>query len=112
MSELDNVGNEWAGVISFIVNKPASNTIWSVIQRLVLSATMYEIWHERNNRRVNQMNRDEDCVFNSIVNIVRMKLMGLKLKYTPNVHKVALMWNIPLGRNEFYKKLVDDLIRG
>ncbi|PWA89152.1 CASP-like protein 5A2 [Artemisia annua] len=80
------------------VNKPAVNNIWSVIQRLVLSAAVYSIWHERNNRRANQTSRDVEVVFNSIVNTVRMKLLGLKLKYTANVHKASIIWNIPLGR--------------
>lgn len=35
MAMLDNVSNEWACVISGIANKPARNTIWSVIQRIV-----------------------------------------------------------------------------
>ncbi|PWA72042.1 Phytosulfokine [Artemisia annua] len=98
MSELENVGNKWARVISSIVNKPAANNIWSVIQRFVLSAAVYSIWLKRNNRRANQTIRDEEVVFNSIVNTVRMKLLGLKLKYTANVHKASIIWNIPLGR--------------
>ncbi|PWA42018.1 Phytosulfokine [Artemisia annua] len=107
MAELDNIGNEWAGVISFIVNKPTTNNIWSVIQRLVLGSAVYRIWQERNNRRAGQVIRSEDCVFNHIVGIIRMKLLGLKLKLSPNVYKAAYIWNIPLGRNEQNRRMVE-----
>ena len=110
MAEMDNVGNERARVISVIVNKPATNTIWSVIQRLVLSVDVYSIWHERNNRRVNQLSRDDVSVSNEIVNTVIMKLMGLKFKYTSNVYRAALIWNIPLVRSDYYRRMVNDLV--
>ncbi|GJT61003.1 hypothetical protein Tco_1004536 [Tanacetum coccineum] len=52
MALLEDLGNEWAMVISGVTNKPAKNIIWSVIQRLTFGAAIYFLWQERNNRRV------------------------------------------------------------
>ncbi|PWA77361.1 RNA-directed DNA polymerase, eukaryota, Reverse transcriptase zinc-binding domain protein [Artemisia annua] len=101
IARLDNVGNDWANVISVIVNKPATNTIWSVIQRLILGASVYYIWNERNIRKVEQVYRSEDGVFKCITDCVRLKLMGLNLKHTSEVLKAAEIWNIPIRKNEF-----------
>ncbi|GJR05296.1 hypothetical protein Tco_0528280 [Tanacetum coccineum] len=42
-------------VVSGIVNKAASNGIWSIIQRLVFGATVYFIWQKRNFRLFNNL---------------------------------------------------------
>ncbi|PWA41648.1 RNA-directed DNA polymerase, eukaryota, Reverse transcriptase zinc-binding domain protein [Artemisia annua] len=96
MARLENVGNDWASVISAIVNKTANNTIWSVIQRMVFGASVYYIWYERNSRRVNHVCRSEEGVFKSIVDTVRLRLLGLNLKYTPQVCKASEIWNNPV----------------
>ncbi|GKD77238.1 RNA-directed DNA polymerase, eukaryota, reverse transcriptase zinc-binding domain protein [Tanacetum coccineum] len=89
MAKLEMVRNEWASVISNIVNRPANNTIWSVIQRIMFGAVVYFIWQERNIRRVDQVCRSDKGVFKCIVNAVRFKLMGLKLKVNSDVLKAA-----------------------
>ncbi|PWA41401.1 hypothetical protein CTI12_AA548670 [Artemisia annua] len=111
MARLENVVNELANVISNIVNKPATNTIWSVIQRLILGASVYYIWNERNIKRVEQVYRSEDGVFKCIVDSVRFKLMGLNLKHTAEVFKAADIWNIPIRKNEYYRSMVEELTR-
>ncbi|PWA70379.1 RNA-directed DNA polymerase, eukaryota, Reverse transcriptase zinc-binding domain protein [Artemisia annua] len=111
LAKLEMVGYEWASVISSIVNKSANNTIWSVIQRLSFGAIVYFIWQERNIRRMQQISRSEEVVFNCIVNTIRFKLLGLTLKYSKDVIKAAEILNIPLGRKEYYRRMVDELSR-
>ncbi|PWA76577.1 hypothetical protein CTI12_AA232490 [Artemisia annua] len=96
MANMVDVGNDWANVISYIVNRPANNTIWSVIQRLVLGACVYFIWNERNIGRVNQVYRTKDGVFKCIVESMRLKLLGFNLKFTADVCKASELWNIPI----------------
>ncbi|PWA44849.1 RNA-directed DNA polymerase, eukaryota, Reverse transcriptase zinc-binding domain protein [Artemisia annua] len=109
MAKLDRVGNEWANVISRIVNKPATNTICSVIQRILFGAAMYFIWQERNVRRVQQSSRSEEVVLNCIISNVRLKLLGLDLKYTKDVVKAAKIWNLPIRSNQYYRDMVENL---
>ncbi|PWA54068.1 RNA-directed DNA polymerase, eukaryota, Reverse transcriptase zinc-binding domain protein [Artemisia annua] len=96
LSCLDDIGNDWPYVISGIVNKPASNKIWSIIQRLVFGAAVYFIWQERNVRRAQFVETIEDCLFKIVVDTVRLKLMSLSMKYTTDVAKAAGMWKFKL----------------
>ncbi|GJX13339.1 probable L-cysteine desulfhydrase, chloroplastic [Tanacetum coccineum] len=98
MSNLGNVSNSWAQVISSIVIIPAKNTIWNVIQRLVLGASVYFIWQERNNRLFGGYSRIEDIVFKLIVDIVRYMIMRFKLKVTNDVINAADIWNFPIDK--------------
>ena len=100
-----HVSNECACVISGIVNKPARNTIRSVDQRIVFCDAIYFIWQERNSRRFAQIDRNLDGLFKVIVEIVRLKILGLSLECTPDVLKAAMVWNFTiskdrLGRNK------------
>ncbi|PWA37992.1 reverse transcriptase domain, Reverse transcriptase zinc-binding domain protein [Artemisia annua] len=80
LCKLDNVSCVWAEIVSGISIRVASNSIWSVIQRLVFGAAVYYIWQERNFRLFQKNYRSEETVFKVIVDIVRHKLLGLKIK--------------------------------
>ncbi|GJY09918.1 hypothetical protein Tco_0378103 [Tanacetum coccineum] len=110
MAKLGNVSNSWAQVISSIVNIPAKNTIWSIIQRLVLGASVYFIWQERNNRLFGGYSRTEDIVFKLIAETVRYRIMGFKLKCTNDVISAADIWNFPIDKMSRYKVMIDDLL--
>ncbi|PWA45904.1 reverse transcriptase domain, Reverse transcriptase zinc-binding domain protein [Artemisia annua] len=69
LCKLDNVSCVWAEIVSGISIRVASNSIWSVIQRLVFGAAVYYIWH---------------------------KLLGLKIKRSVDSVKAADIWKIPL----------------
>nr|GEV36329.1 reverse transcriptase zinc-binding domain-containing protein [Tanacetum cinerariifolium] len=110
MAKLGNVSNSWAQIISSMVNMPAKKTIWSVVQRLVLEASVYFIWQERNFRLFRNGERSEDVLFKFIFEFVGYRLMGLKLKTTPDVIKASEVWNIPIDRMHKYKNILDELM--
>ncbi|PWA56921.1 reverse transcriptase zinc-binding domain-containing protein [Artemisia annua] len=110
MANLGNISNLWAQVVSGIVNLPAKNTIWSVIQRLVLGASVYFIWQERNVRLFSNFGRSEDELLKIIVDSVRSRIMGLKLQVTSDVLKAAEVWSFPVDEKLKYKFLLDDLL--
>ncbi|GJQ97553.1 RNA-directed DNA polymerase, eukaryota, reverse transcriptase zinc-binding domain protein [Tanacetum coccineum] len=112
MAKLDDVSNIWAEVISGVCIKKPSNSIWSVIQRLVLGASVYFIWQERNVRLFDSKNRSVDVVLNIIVNTVRLKLLSLNLKWSRDVGTAAKVWHLPnlglKGNNLFVDNMVID----
>ena len=110
MAKLSNVSNTWAHVISSMVNIQAKNTIWSVIQRLVLGAAVYFIWQERNMRLFGSYGRTEDELFKIIVDSVRFRIMGLKVKVTSDVMNAAEIWSFPIDKNLKYRYLLDELM--
>ena len=64
----------------------------------MFSATVYFIWQERNLRQFAHNERIVEALYNVIVDNVRFKLLGLNLKCTPDVIKVAKVWNICLSK--------------
>ncbi|GJT07259.1 RNA-directed DNA polymerase, eukaryota, reverse transcriptase zinc-binding domain protein [Tanacetum coccineum] len=97
MARLEDLSNIWAKIIFGIINKPACNGIWSIIQRLVLGAMVYFVWQERNFRLFRKCERSDDKLFLIITKTVRLKLMGLALlKASPDVKKAVEVWNFPL----------------
>ncbi|GKD51587.1 hypothetical protein Tco_1280563 [Tanacetum coccineum] len=89
------------------IKKP-SNSIWSVIQRLMLGAFVNFICQERNVILFDSKNRSVDVVLNIIVNTVRLKLLSLNLKWSRDVGTAAKVWHLPnldlKGNNLFMDK--------
>ncbi|GJV95336.1 RNA-directed DNA polymerase, eukaryota, reverse transcriptase zinc-binding domain protein [Tanacetum coccineum] len=112
MAKLDDVSNIWAEVIFGVCIKKPSNSIWSVIQRLVLGAFVYFIWQERNVRLFDSKYISVDVVLNIIVNTVRLKLLSLNLKWSRDVGIASKVWHLPnlglQGNNLFVDNMVID----
>ncbi|GKD58279.1 reverse transcriptase domain, reverse transcriptase zinc-binding domain protein [Tanacetum coccineum] len=101
----------WKQLISFICmpNVPVSlsliadffnplankRTARSVIVKLVLAASCYFIWQERNNRLFSKQKRSKDQVIEAIKSIVRLKLLSCKFKKTKNVQMYLHLWKLP-----------------
>ncbi|GKB52548.1 hypothetical protein Tco_0903301, partial [Tanacetum coccineum] len=93
-------------IVSGISVRKANNTLWSIIQRLVFGAlvfgalvfgaAVYFIWQERNFRLFRSVERPADKVFDIIVDTVRLRLLGLKIKRSHEVEKAAAIWKIPI----------------
>ncbi|GKA46122.1 hypothetical protein Tco_0738918 [Tanacetum coccineum] len=87
LAKLEGISNDWACIISFISNKPSTNTIWSIIQR------------------------DVECLYKIIVDIIRMKLMGLTMKCSPDVLAAASIWNFKINKSDYYRRMVEELLK-
>lgn len=96
MCKLDDISYTWAEVVSGVSIRTANNSIWSVIQRLVFGAAVYYIWQERNFRLFQKNFRSEETIFKIIVDIIRHKLLSLKIKHSVESMKAAHIWKIPL----------------
>ncbi|GKC46889.1 hypothetical protein Tco_1064611 [Tanacetum coccineum] len=66
----------------------------SIIAKLVVAASSYFIWQERNNRMFKKSKRSQDQVVDCILNAVRLKLMSCKWKKSKAVLDVASLWNL------------------
>ena len=68
----------------------------SVIRRLVLGASVYFIWQERKKRLFGNEMRSWQELVNVIINNVRVKLLSLKVKMSPQVKKVMDNWKVDM----------------
>ncbi|GKC32324.1 RNA-directed DNA polymerase, eukaryota, reverse transcriptase zinc-binding domain protein [Tanacetum coccineum] len=92
LANLDNVTDSWAQIISSIVNKPATNTIWSVIQRLVWRASVYYMWQERNIRLFGNGSRTEEELFKIIFEVIGFLSNSMKDSMLSFIRKNWVVW--------------------
>ncbi|KAD7117874.1 hypothetical protein E3N88_05142 [Mikania micrantha] len=69
------------------------NSIWSIVNRLVFSATVYYIWQERNLRRYENKYRPVDDLCSLILGVVRLRLMSLNVKGSRASMEVMKLWD-------------------
>ena len=50
MVSLDNAPNSWHDILDYLMKRPIKKSIWSILQRLLLGASVYILWQERNLR--------------------------------------------------------------
>ncbi|GJW21268.1 hypothetical protein Tco_0031890 [Tanacetum coccineum] len=75
-----------------------NNSIWSVVNRIILACAVYYIWKERNERIFTSVDRDVETVLQIINDQVRLQLMSLKMKKSIQTVKVAdISYGLALG---------------
>ncbi|GKD38773.1 hypothetical protein Tco_1258980, partial [Tanacetum coccineum] len=61
---------------------------------LVIATVVYHIWTERNRRFFQNISRSNDCVKDAIIEDVKLRLAGLRVKNSAAIKEVAALWNI------------------
>ena len=54
--------------------------------------------------------RTEDELFKIITDSVRFRIMGLKLRITPDVIKAAEVWNFPIDKFHKYQCILEEML--
>ncbi|GJT59972.1 RNA-directed DNA polymerase, eukaryota, reverse transcriptase zinc-binding domain protein [Tanacetum coccineum] len=71
-----------------------NKSIGSILMRIVLVSTVYHIWKERNARLFTSELVDDKTMIKIITDNIKLQLIGLKVKRSPNMKKVVMEWNI------------------
>ena len=88
---------EWNSVIAKITKMPCNNSIWSIIIRLCLGATVYFLWQERNLRIFKDETREWQTVYKIICDNVKARIMGFQVKQSSAMMKAASIWNVQMN---------------
>ncbi|GJV81326.1 RNA-directed DNA polymerase, eukaryota, reverse transcriptase zinc-binding domain protein [Tanacetum coccineum] len=86
--------NELKSIVAVIAQTKANKNIGRVINILVLAATVYYIWQERNWRIFKPKKRSMEQVQLIIIENVKIRLMSFKVRQTSIVIKVADAWSL------------------
>ncbi|GKA83903.1 hypothetical protein Tco_0805498 [Tanacetum coccineum] len=92
MVKLDHAPNSWQALIDFMISKRVSKSIWSILQRLLIGATVYIIWQERNLRIFQGKSRSVDELCSQIRDVIRLRVMSLKLNASFQGFEAANIW--------------------
>nr|GEX90928.1 hypothetical protein [Tanacetum cinerariifolium] len=86
LAELENVPPILTDIVEIlhVTGKPKSAR--SIIGRLIVAATTYYIWKERNSRIFNKVNRTPEEIRDMITVTIRLKLLTFKFKNKTNVN--------------------------
>lgn len=85
----------WADLVDVISHKWRGKSLVIIINKIVLSSLVYYIWQERNLRLFQNQHRSSRQVISSIVETVRFKIMGLKIRSSNRIIPTLRLWNIP-----------------
>nr|GEW70196.1 hypothetical protein [Tanacetum cinerariifolium] len=86
LADLDNVPPILMDIVATLQAMGKARTARSILGRLILAATTYFIWNERNNRLFNKINRRPEDIRDMIMVTVRLKI--LTFKFTSNVTRL------------------------
>ncbi|GJT01665.1 reverse transcriptase domain, reverse transcriptase zinc-binding domain protein [Tanacetum coccineum] len=93
---MDVIPPRLINVTTFIIPISKGKTAVSIISRLVLAATSYYIWMERNGRLFKKKTSSPDQIVDVIISMVRLKLVTFKFKKMSTRSRLLLdQWKIP-----------------
>ncbi|GJU83480.1 reverse transcriptase domain, reverse transcriptase zinc-binding domain protein [Tanacetum coccineum] len=93
---MDFISPQLADVIAFIVPISKGKTVISILSRIVVDATSYYIWLERNGRLFKKKTSSPDQIVQVILSMVRLKLVTFKFKKMSTRSRLLLdQWKIP-----------------
>ncbi|KAJ0899638.1 hypothetical protein HanRHA438_Chr08g0370881 [Helianthus annuus] len=92
--DMGNVNDNWNSIMVWIEQNAASKKLEHIVCKLVVAASTYFIWQERNNRLFSNVQRKEEMVAQVVLDIVRLRIMGFKFGRDANHRKLLEAWRI------------------
>nr|GEX66938.1 reverse transcriptase zinc-binding domain-containing protein [Tanacetum cinerariifolium] len=87
----------WDTFVEHYISSVCNNSIGSILMRTMLPSVVYHIWKERNTRLYTGDEIDDKTLLKIIIENVKLQLMCLKVKKSPNVVNIALNWNVEMN---------------
>ncbi|XP_022003085.1 uncharacterized protein LOC110900505 [Helianthus annuus] len=92
--DMGNVDGSWRSIMSWIDQHASSKRLEHIICKLVVAASSYFIWQERNNRLFSHLQRKEETVAQLILDMVRLRIMSFKVGGDIKQRKLLERWVI------------------
>ncbi|MFS7905001.1 putative RNA-directed DNA polymerase [Helianthus anomalus] len=91
------IQNNWTNIMEFLMSNANSTSASHIIAKLVVSASAYFVWNERNRRLFSNQKRNKDQLVEVILGTVRMKLHTMRFKMSSRTAQVLQQWMLPRG---------------
>ncbi|GKE24317.1 hypothetical protein Tco_1435829 [Tanacetum coccineum] len=95
LAGLSNVVGRYKDIADYIIPFAKRRSCKSVITKLVLSASTYYVWQERNARLFANKKRSTPQVIEAIVSFIRLKLLSCSFNKTKDGIEAAHLWKLP-----------------
>ncbi|KAI3742398.1 hypothetical protein L1987_60079 [Smallanthus sonchifolius] len=91
---MSHIQGRWDDIATWLVPRASSKSALVIIGKLLMAATAYYIWQERNFRYFNNQLRPPEKLEEVIVEMIRLKLHSFKFKKNDRVKKILEDWKI------------------
>lgn len=102
---MDFIPDSWDAIICFMLNRPINKSIWSIIQRLLLGASLYYVWQERNLRTFQGKSRPSNVLIYLIKDVARLRVLSLRLNASKQVFEAADLWGFHVMHGHVGRKI-------
>ncbi|XP_021994964.1 uncharacterized protein LOC110891566 [Helianthus annuus] len=92
--DMSRLNEKWDVIMQWLVPRATHRSIKEVTSRLIVEASAYFIWMERNARFFNNQLRPPEQIVELILHTVRTKLLSFKYKASANVNRFLEKWNV------------------
>nr|XP_043638057.1 uncharacterized protein LOC122609062 [Erigeron canadensis] len=89
--------SDWDSIMAEVIPLSKRKNIESGVTRLVLAASAYFIWQERNRRLFSQQRRLSAQLIQEIVSVVRLKLLSFHYKINDRVEHMLGVWKMSVS---------------
>lgn len=90
----NDLSNTWYNLIEDLTEKFRRKSIENEVGKLVLAATVYHLWKERNSRLFRKDFHEEKEIIRNILEDVRLKLLSLNPSYYGTNKVVVRRWHL------------------
>ncbi|XP_022040693.1 uncharacterized protein LOC110943250 [Helianthus annuus] len=94
MVNMESVNNTWSSVMQWMIQNTNSRTLDRIVGKILIAATSYYVWQERNNRLFSSVQRSPEMLSHVIISTVRLKIMGFKLRSDRKHRDLLDTWQI------------------
>ncbi|KAK1413295.1 hypothetical protein QVD17_35067 [Tagetes erecta] len=91
---MNNVPPNWYSIVEVLIARAKSKRLINVLGPILVVATAYFMWQERNNRMFSDLSSPPDSLCDAITDVIHYRLMGLKLKRTIQVVRLLEERNV------------------
>ncbi|GJR59888.1 putative gag-pol polyprotein [Tanacetum coccineum] len=93
---MDSIDARMDDILAFLIPISKGRSVVSIIARVVVAATAYFLWKERNSRLFSKKILSIDNLVESICSTVRLKLVTFKFKKISSTSRLLLdLWKVP-----------------
>lgn len=86
-----NVSSRWDDIVAWIQPMVHRRTFLSIVGKLMIAASSYFLWQERNNAIFKRGERRVAQVRDAIIEVVRLKLLTIRFKKTASVARLKTL---------------------
>ncbi|KAM0010585.1 putative reverse transcriptase zinc-binding domain-containing protein [Helianthus debilis subsp. tardiflorus] len=94
MVDMGNVTNTWSSIMQWMELNTNSRTLEHIVCKIMVAASTYFIWQERNNRLFSPLQRNPGALSKIIIDTVQLRIMGLKIGGHLKHKKILERWLI------------------